>query len=103
MLELPDKSPAVWNKFFKENKFLVYRYILKQVKTAIEKDLPKIELFKFKDSGKINMLYEKDYVFALEEALKTFVQMEEYERANQAKKLIDSYHINLLIKESNEV
>ncbi len=49
------------------------------------------------------MLYEKDYVFALEEALKTFVQMEEYERANQAKKLIDSYHINLLIKESNEV
>lgn len=103
MIELPDKSPAVWNKFFKENKPLVYRYIIKQVKNAIENNLPKIELFRFKNSGKTNMLYEKDYVFVLEEALKSFIQTEEYEQANEAKKLIDSYYINLLIKESNEV
>jgi hypothetical protein len=103
MLELPDKSPAVWNKFFKENKSLVYRYVLKQVKSAIENDLPKIELFKFKNSGKINMVYQKDYVFVLEEALKSFIQTEDYEYAGQAKNLINTYYINTLIKESSGV
>lgn len=102
MLELPDKSPAVWTRFFKENKSLVYRYVIKQIKTAIEKNNSKIELFKFKN-GKTNILYERDYVMVLEDALNSFVKEEDYERANEAKKLIESYYINLVIKESNEV
>lgn len=103
MLELPDKSPAVWNKFFKENKALVYKYVLKQLRDAIDNQLPKIELFRFKNSSKINMLYEKDYVFVLEEAMKSFILSEDYERADEARKLIDTHHINLLINETNGV
>ena len=103
MLELPNKSPAVWQRFFDENRSLVYRYIVKQVKLGIENNLDKVALFTFKDSPKENWAYASEYEKILKDAMKVFVKEEEYESASKTKKLIDKLYINKLIKESNEV
>jgi len=103
MLELPNKSPAVWQRFFDENRSLVYRYIVKQVKLGIENNLDKVPLFTFKDSPKENWAHSSEYEKILKDAMKVFVKEEEYESASKTKKLIDKLYINKLIKESNEV
>lgn len=103
MLELPAKSSKVWNKFFKENKPLVYRYIVREIKNAIKHQLPKIELFKFGDSSTITIIDQSNYIFMLNESIKVFVEVEDYERAGNVKKFLDQYHIDKLIKDSNEV
>lgn len=103
MLELPVKSSKVWNRFFKENKQLVYRYIVKQIKSAIKNDLPKVELFKFGDSSTVTFIDKSNYIFMLNESIKIFVEVEDYERAGSVKKFLDQYHIDQLIKDSNEV
>lgn len=103
MLNLPDKSPEIWNKFFKENKPLVYRYVIKQIKLAIDADLPEIALFCFGNTDTKAMAYEKNYIMTLEDALKVFVEAEDYEYADQTRKILDAYYINKVIKESNGV
>lgn len=103
MLELPDKSPAVWQRFFDENRSLVYRYIVKQIKNGIENDLPKVPLFTFKNSPKENWAYQTEYEKILKDAMKSFIKEEEYESAAKTQKLIDKLYINKIIKESNEV
>lgn len=101
MLELPSKSPVVWHKFFKENKPLVFRYVVKEVGKALQNDVPKIELFRFKNSANSQWAHKKDYITILQEAMKIFVQSEDYEDAAKVKRIIDHYHINKLIKESS--
>lgn len=101
MLELPSKSPVVWRKFFKENKSLVFRYVVKEVNKALQKDLPKVELFRFKNSANSQWVYKKDYMNVLQDAMSIFVQNEDYEDAGKVKHIIDRYHIEQLIKESS--
>lgn len=103
MLELPDKSPAVWQRFFEENRPLVYRYIVKQISNGIDGNLPKVPLFTFKNSPKENWAYQRDYEMILNDAMKAFIKAEDYEGAAKAKKLLDKLYINKLITESKEV
>ncbi len=98
MLQLPDNSPQVWHRFFKENKVVVHRFIVREIKKAIEKDLDRVDLFKFKN-GHVTYVKREDYLFSLDEAIKAFVAEEMYELAKEAKTVIDSYHINQLLKE----
>lgn len=102
MLELPDKSPVVWQRFFRENRATVYRYVIRQINKAIEENLLEIELFKI-GNVETKVAHYKSYLPILQEAMAEFVKIEDYEYANKTKKIIDAYHINKLIKESNEV
>lgn len=102
MLELPDKSPIVWERFFKENKAVVYRYVIRQINTAIEQNTSQVELFKI-GSIETKVIFSKNYLPVLQEAMMEFVKVEDYEYASRTKKIIDAYHINRLIKESSEV
>ena len=103
MLELPDKSSKVWSKFFKENKSLVYRYIVNKIQHGMRHNLPKVNLFKFKNSSTVTLIEESDYIYMMSTALKIFIEVEEYETASGIKKFLDQYHIDKLIKDSNEV
>lgn len=100
MLELPDKSPLVWNKFFEENKALVYRYIVRQVRQAIRTNSPRADLFKFTNMNHEAFVLPKNYLKTLQDALKVFVNVEDYESASMTKQVLDEYHINKLITES---
>lgn len=100
MIELPNKTGAVWARFFKENRTLVQRYVVRQIKKGIYNNLPKVELFKFQGSGEVTMIEEKNYLYMLENALQSFIQDEAYEDAQEVKDLVETYYINKLIEES---
>lgn len=100
MIELPNKTGTVWARFFKENRTLVHRYVVRQIKKGIYYDLPKVELFKFQGSGEVTVVESKDYLYMLENALQAFIKDEAYENAQEVKELVETYYINKLIEES---
>ena len=103
MLVLPNKSSVVWDKFLKENKILVYKYIVREIKKNIGKEFEKIELFKFEDSSMCAWIPKEKILLTLNEALKIFISTEEYEYASKTTGIITEYHINKLINDSVEI
>ena len=103
MLVLPNKSAVVWDKFLTENKVLVYKYIVREIKKHMNENVEKIELFKFEDNSMFAWVPKSKILVTLNEALKVFVSAEEYEYASKTTAIITEYHINKLIKESIEI
>jgi hypothetical protein len=100
MLVLPEKSVKVWNKFLEENEVLVHKFIVKQIKKHLSDNQDRIDLFKFSNNQHYAYLPKDQITVCLNSAIKIFVQHEEYEFANEAKQLIDLYHIEMLIKDT---
>ncbi len=100
MLVLPEKSVKVWNKFLEENEVLVYKFIVKQVKKHLTDNQDRIDLFKFSNNQHYAYLPKDQITICLTSAINIFVKHEEYEAASEAKKLIDLYHIEMLIKDT---
>ena len=103
MLVLPNKSAIVWDRFLTENKVLVYKYIVREIKKGLFSDTEKIELFRFEDNTMFAWVPKNKAMDTLAEALKIFIDAEEYEYAQKTNNIINSYHINKLIKESKNV
>jgi hypothetical protein len=103
MLVLPNKSAVVWDKFLTENKVLVYKYIVREIKKHMNENVEKIELFKFEDNSMFAWVPKSKILITLNEALKIFISAEEYEYASKTNLIITEYHINKLISESIEI
>lgn len=101
MIELPNKSPEVLEKFFKENLSVVYRYIVKTIITAIKKDIPRVNLFKYA-TGHIVYAKKENYISDIEHALQIFIRTEDYEAAKVTRSFLDGYYIDQLIKETSK-
>jgi ABC-type Zn uptake system ZnuABC Zn-binding protein ZnuA len=103
MLVLPNKTAKIWNRFLEENKVLVYKYIVKEVGKGIVKEKQRVDLFKLENDSMHAFVPKEKYLDTLREAIKVFVEQEEYESAAKANKIIVEYQINKLIKESKNV
>lgn len=97
MLVLPNKSAVVWDKFLTENKVLVYKYIIREIKRCLYDDKEKIYLFKFEDDTMLAWIPKEKVLQTLNEAFQIFVKEEEYEYAQKTNNIINMYHINKLI------
>lgn len=100
MLVLPSKSAVVWDKFLTENKVLVYKYIVREIKRCLYDKNERIYLFKFEDDTMFAWIPKTKVLQTLEDAVDIFVDAEEYEYAQKTKNVINQYHIYKLIKES---
>ena len=100
MLVLPSKIYPIWEEFLVENKILVYKYMVREVKKGLDGPKPIVELFKFEDNSMKAWIPEEEYINFLLSAKEVFVDAEEYEYAAKIVKLLDMYHINRLIEES---
>lgn len=101
MLVLPTKSAAVWEKFITENKVLVYKYIVREIKKGLDTGESRIELFKFEDDSKYAWIPRHKILVTLQEAMTLFLKHEEYEYARKTDNIIRQYHVETLIHESN--
>jgi len=91
---------AVWKTFWDDNKILVYKYVVKQVRNAIKNGDNKAILFGFQDND-VKVWIDKDkYVESLERAFETFVKEEEFEYAVKLRKIINEFLIDEVIRES---
>lgn len=100
MLILPNKSAVVWEKFLTDNKVLVYKYIIREVKRNLDTKSDKIDLFKFEDGTMYAWIPKNKILQTLNEAMKIFISEEEYEYAQKTDAIIKQYYINKVIQES---
>jgi hypothetical protein len=103
MLVLPSNSKSIWNKFFKQNKVLVYKYVVREIKKGIDNNEEVINLFQFEDSSFRATLKKQNFAETLNDAMKLFVKEEEYEYAEKTNKIINDYLIETIIKESQNI
>ena len=103
MLVLPNKSAVVWDRFLTENKVLVYKYIVREIKKGLQQETDTIDLFRFEDNTMYAWIPKTKVLQTLNEAIQLFIKSEEYEYAQKTVNIVNSYHINNLIKESNKI
>ena len=74
MLNLPAKPFPVIQKFLHENKLVVYKYLVKQVRKGIREDLDKVELFQItpmhSHQKHTAVVKKEDYETVLQDAMK---------------------------------
>jgi hypothetical protein len=100
MIKLPKKSPVVWERFFNENRSLIYLYITRQIRRGIKSNAPNVSLFMFGDHKDVSYIEQKNYLNTLETIMKYFILEEEYENAETVNTIIKQYYIDKLIQES---
>lgn len=103
MLVLPSKSAVVWDRFLTENKVLVYKYIVREIKRCLYDENERVYLFKFEDDTMFAWVPKDKLLQTLEDAFNIFVKAEEYEYAQKTKNVMNQYHVYKLIKESTKL
>jgi protein-arginine kinase activator protein McsA len=100
VLILPDKSIAVWKTFWDDNKVMVYKYVVKQVKKAIKNGEERAVLFGFENNDVKIWIEKHKYVESLERAFDAFIKEEEFELAGKVRNIINEFLIEEVIKDS---
>lgn len=98
MIVFPDKPAPVIKHFLDQNKPLVYKYIVKKIKHAINSNLESVDVFRH--HNKVETIKQQDFEKMLDHAIVEFCKIEDYETAAITKKLMDKLKINKLIDDS---
>lgn len=96
MITIPQKNAEVWSEFWKSNKVLVFKYIVRQVSRAIKDNKTEIGLFKFEGSNVEKNIGQDEYIEVLSTGLDLFIENEEFEYAEKTKQLIIEYQLSSL-------
>lgn len=106
MLNLPPKPFPVIQKFLHENKLVVYKYLVKQVRKGIREDLDKVELFQItpihSHQKHTAVVKKEDYENVLQDAMKQAIKEEDYETAAKARDTIQLYKEKSITKLLND-
>jgi hypothetical protein len=108
MFKLPNKPYHIVQQFLIDNRPLVFRYLVKKIKFAIDSGISSVDLFELpsiNSSRRIAIVKEIDYEKVLEQAIEACSQVEDYETAAKAQTILQSYrhkHIEQLISEINK-
>lgn len=101
MLVLPSKSAKIWDKFIRENRVLVYKYMVRQITKGIQNNDNIVELFEFEGSDIRAWVPKANYLLTLQEALKVFIKAEAYEDAKHVSDVINTHYIDQIIKDTS--
>jgi len=100
MLVLPNKVASVWQKFLDDNRVLVYKYIVREIKRGLEQEKNSIDLFRFEDGSMTSTIVSAQYIHTLEYALSLFIKAEEFEYAGRTEAVMRMYYAQVLINET---
>lgn len=107
MLNLPPKPFPVIQKFLYENKLVVYKYLVKQVRKGIREDLDKVELFHINPTHSAHkhtaVVKREDYETVLNDAMKYAIKEEDYETAAKVRDTIQTLKDSSINKLLNEI
>jgi hypothetical protein len=100
MLVIPNKVQSIWGEFLKENKVLVHKYVVREIKKAYSAGKDEADLFKFEDGRFHTKVPRKNFVKTLTDSKNLFIKEQEFEYAGEVSKLINTIVIDNLIKDS---
>lgn len=92
VIVIPNDNPMALKQFADLHTDLVFRYILKRVGTAISRDMPSINLFRF--GKKVAKIERHNYDEQLQKMMRFFVNTENYELAAKCRDLLDRHTRN---------
>ena len=85
---LPFDDPNLLSEFAKTNRDVVYKYLLKRLKKAIDMKMDGVVVFQFKTQQKVANIGRDRYEAQLNEMMSWFVETEDYESAATCRDLI---------------
>ncbi len=94
---LPTDSMLTMRYFVNNNKKLVYNFLLKKMKQAIENNWKAMEMFRVGTTNFVSRINERDYEKCLLDMKDYFVDQQEYEKAALCNSLLDKHHVNVLL------
>jgi hypothetical protein len=100
MLVIPNKAQSIWSDFLKQNKVLVHKYVVREIKKAYTVGNSDADLFKFEDGKFHTKVPRKNFVKTLHDAKELFIKEQEFEYAGEVSKLINTIVIEDLIKDT---
>ena len=103
MLEIPNSLVSKLEQFQDEYPEIVYKFYLKKLEEAINRNKNKAKFYKIQGTNVIAGVEEHDYLETLYELQETFIEKELYELASDCKKLIHDFQINKLISDSQNI
>lgn len=89
MLIFPSNSVEDFNRFVIENTVLTAKYVLRQIKKAIQEEQTTVTLFRLGETPYISKISETEYPIALEHYKSLFSNAEEYELAQECQFVLD--------------
>ena len=100
MLVIPNKAQSIWGEFLKENKVLVHKYVVREIKKAYNAGKSEADLFKFEDGKLHTKVPRKNFVKTLTDSKELFIKEQEFEYAGEVSRLINTIVIEDLIKDT---
>lgn len=92
---LPTNSVPAVNYFLNTNLDVAFKYLMERMKTAVNKNLPVIDLFRVGKTPNIARIEKKDFEKYILEMQQYYVKAEEYENAGMCNKLLDRHRMNM--------
>ena len=102
MLEIPNSLIPKLEQFQDEYPEIVYKFYLKKLEEAINRNKNKAKFYKIQGTNVIAGVEEHDYLETLYELQETFVKSELYELASDCQRLIYDLQINKIISDSQK-
>ena len=100
LIRAPISNIFMLQEFTTKNKSLVYRFMMKKMRVAIQKNLPQADLFRLGNTLQIAKINRTSFKKSLGEMIEWFTKKEEYEFAAEAKDLLTKFNINEIIEKS---
>lgn len=97
LVVLPTNSFAVLQEFISKHEDLQYKFLLKNIKYAIENNMPAIDLFRMGATPVVSRVEHSNYKTQLGKMQQYFIGSEEYEFAGQCKELMSKLEITELL------
>lgn len=92
---LPTNSVPAVNYFLNTNLDIAFKYLMERMKTAVNKNLPVIDLFRIGQTPHIARIEKKDFEKYILEMQQYYVKSEEYEQAERCNQLLDRHRVNV--------
>lgn len=106
MKKVPFANLKQTSDFFAIHPEIVYRFALKRMNKAIQKDLPITYLFRIGDTVNYTKIYENDYINVLSKMEEVFKEKELYMELEQTialKNLLTQKYVDRVIEESKRM
>lgn len=100
---IPTYDLRLWREFLDNNETLINCYIIKKIAEAINQDNDVAVLFFIPITGEMACIRREHFENTLNNIIDAFIKVEEYERINFCKQLLDKHSVNEIIRRSKMV
>lgn len=98
MTIVPTNSMFTLNSFLTENPDLAFPFLVGEITKAVANDWEQVELFRVGNTPFVARVMRTEFSTVLEDAMKYYTKMQNFEMAKRCRILLDRHKVNLLLE-----